>query len=122
MKGIGYLKHAVELHPEYVNGYFVVGLAWYKLGNDKKTVLYWKLELFVSTNPYLSNYYTVYCNQLQSKGMEAFNREDYKKSIYYYNLWAIVKPNDYDPWYNLGAAYLNAGSKLKAKECWKKRE
>ena len=30
-KGIGFLKHAVDLHPRYVNGYLNLGLAYFKI-------------------------------------------------------------------------------------------
>ena len=33
-KGIDFLKHAIELHPRYVNGYLNLGLAHFKLKKD----------------------------------------------------------------------------------------
>ena len=120
-RGISYLKHAVELHPKYVNGFLNLGLAYYKLQNDFNTILYWKLaERLYPKNPYLNNYYTVYCNLLQTRGIEAFNKGDYQSAVMDFTRWTIVKPNNDEAWRNLGGALFNAGKYAKAKECWKK--
>jgi tetratricopeptide (TPR) repeat protein len=67
--GIKYLKHAVELHPRYVNGYLNLGLGSYKLGRDRDALYYWKhAEQLYPNNPYLKNYYIVMYNDLLNRG------------------------------------------------------
>ncbi len=62
-KGIKFLKHAIELHPRYVNGYLNLGLAHFKLRKDFEALYYWKMaERLYPNNPYLRNYYMVYYN------------------------------------------------------------
>jgi protein O-mannosyl-transferase len=120
-KGITYLKHAVELHPKYVNGFLNLGLASYKIQDDFNTILYWKLaERLYPNNPYLNNYYEVYCNLLKTRAIEAFNKGDYQLAVTDFTRWTIVKPNNDEAWRNLGGALFNAGKYSKAKECWKK--
>jgi len=120
-KGMGYLKHAVELHPRYVNGYLNLGLASFKLGNDGDAIYYWKLaERLYPNNPYLQNYYRVYSSILKNRGSEAFDAGKIHESAVAYNLCTIVVPDDPHAWYGLGGAYYNLKAYDKAKQCWEK--
>ncbi len=120
-RGMGYLKHAVELHPRYVNGYLNLGLASFKLNNDRDAIYYWKLaERLYPKNPYLENYYRVYSNILKARGAEAFNVGKIHESAVAYNLCTIVVPEDPHAWYGLGGAYYNLKAYDKAKQCWEK--
>ncbi len=120
-KGIGYLLHAVELHPRYVNGYLNLGLAYYKVGKDYEAILYWKMaERLYPNNPYLRNYYIVYYNQLKNRGAEFFNAGNFKEALVAYNLTTIVDPYNPDGWYNLGGTYFNMKQFKRANACWHK--
>jgi protein O-mannosyl-transferase len=120
-RGIGYLQHAVELHPGYVNGYLNLGLAFFKLKKDYEAIYYWKMaERLYPNNPYLRNYYHVYVNLLRARGSEAFTRGDYRASVIEYNKAVIVQPDNAESWYDLGGSYFNLGNHSKAKECWEK--
>jgi hypothetical protein len=121
MRGIGYLKHAVELHPRYVNGYLNLGLASFKLGNDYDCVYFWKIaEHLYPNNPYLLNYYQVYTGLLKKRGEEQFNLKQYNEAAIVYTMWTIVTPQNADAWYNLGSASYHLGHINKAKKCFEK--
>jgi tetratricopeptide (TPR) repeat protein len=120
-KGIGFLKHAVELHPRYVNGYLNLGLAYFKLRKDFEALYYWKnAERLYPNNPYLRNYYQVYTNDLKNRGAMAFNRGRMDSAAIAYNMWTILTPNDHEAWYNLGGAYYNQGKFALAKRSWER--
>lgn len=118
-KGIGFLKHAIELHPRYVNGYLNLGLAHFKLKNDFEALYYWKnAERLYPNNPYLRSYYTVYSNDLKARGANAFNRGRMDSAAIAYNKWTILEPNNAEAWYNLGGAYFNQQKFPLAHRAW----
>lgn len=120
-KGIGFLKHAVELHPRYVNGYLNLGLAHFKLRKDFEALYYWKqAERLYPNNPYLRNYYIVYYNDLKNRGATAFNQGNMVQAAIEYNKCTILDPYNPEGWYNLGGAYFNQQKYAKAKECWER--
>lgn len=120
-KGIAYLKRAVELHPSYVNGYLNLGLANFKLDNDKDAIYYWKLaEHFYPENPYLKNYYRVYSNILKERGMVAFEDKRFDDAVIAFKFWALVQPKNYEPLYNLGGVYFKSHRYELAKKSWDK--
>ena len=118
-KGIGFLKHAIELHPRYVNGYLNLGLASFKLRKDFEALYYWKnAERLYPNNPYLRNYYQVFSNDLKNRGAMAFNRGRMDSAAMAYNKWTLLVPNDPEAWYNLGGAYFNQQKFVLAKRSW----
>lgn len=118
-KGIGFLKHAIELHPRYVNGYLNLGLAHFKLKNDFEALYFWKnAERLYPNNPYLRSYYTVYSNELKTRGATAFNRGRMDSAAIAYNKWTILDPNNAEAWYNLGGAYFNQQKYRLAQRSW----
>lgn len=118
-KGIGFLKHAIELHPRYVNGYLNLGLAHFKLKNDFEALYFWKnAERLYPNNPYLRSYYTVYSNELKTRGATAFNRGRMDSAAIAYNKWTILDPNNAEAWYNLGGAYFNQQKYRLAHRSW----
>lgn len=120
-KGIGFLKHAVELHPRYVNGYLNLGLASFKLKNDFDALYYWKnAEKLYPNNPYLRSYYQVYTQELRNRGGMAFQRGRMDSAAIEYNKWSILTPNDPEAWFNLGGCYYNQGKFALAKSSWER--
>ncbi len=118
-KGIGYLKHAVNLHPRYVNGYLNLGLAYYKLNREREAIYNWKMaEDLYPNNPYLRNYYIVYFNQLLQRGYKLASEGKFEKSVYELNKCIILDKYNPEGWYNLGGAYFNLKNTSKAKWCW----
>ncbi|MBA3680660.1 MAG: glycosyltransferase family 39 protein [Bacteroidetes bacterium] len=120
-KGMRYLKHAVELHPRYVNGYLNLGLASFKLNNDRDAIFYWKLaERLYPNNPYLENYYRVYSNILKNRGANAFNAGRNYDAAVAYKMCTLILPNDAEGWYGLGGAFYHLKLYHKAKSSWEK--
>lgn len=120
-RGIGYLKHAIELHPRYVNGYLNLGLAHFKLRKDFEALYYWKLaERLYPNNPYLRNYYIVYYNDLKNRGAQSFNQGNMAQAAAEYNKCTILDPYNPEGWYNLGGAYFNQQKYAQAKKCWER--
>jgi hypothetical protein len=118
-KGIAYLEHAVKLHPRYVNGYLNLGLAYFKLRDDRKCIYHWKVaEKLYPKNPYLFNYYIVYSNDLKNRGERAFDRGQYDEAIEAYKYLTIIAPDNVEGWYGLGGAYFNKGNRSAARYCW----
>ncbi len=119
-KGIGYLKHAVALHPRYVNGYLNLGLAYYKLNRDRESLYYWKhAEKLYPNNPYLKNYYIVFYNALLQRGYQKAQRGRPDSAAYELNKCIILDRYNPEGWYNLGGSYFNMGKFKKAQFCWK---
>lgn len=107
-KGINYLKHAVELHPNYVNGYLNLGLAFYKLDEHDRAVFYWKMaEAIYPSNPYLMNYYEVAGNTYKEKGDTYFEAKEYSNAIKAYTRCVVIDRNKTDALNGIGACYFN---------------
>ena len=118
-KGLKYLKHAVELHPRYVNGYLNLGLGSYKLGRDRDALYYWKhAEALYPNNPYLKNYYIVFYNDLLNRGYRKAQRGQLDSAILELNKTIILDRLNPEGFYNLGGAYYQKGNYAKAKFYW----
>ncbi len=118
-KGINYLKHAVELHPRYVNGYLNLGLGSYRLGRDRDAIYYWKhVEHFYPGNPYLTAYYTLMYNDLLNRGYQKAQRGQLDSAIYELRKTIIIDRLNPEGFYNLGAAYYQKRNYDKAKYYW----
>lgn len=118
-KGLKYLKHAIELHPRYVNGYLNLGLGSYKLGRDRDALFYWKqAEALYPNNPYLRNYYIVFYNDLLNRGYQKAARGQLDSAIYELKKTIILDKLNPEGFYNLGGAYYQNKQYDKAKFYW----
>ena len=118
-KGIKYLKHAIELHPRYVNGYLNLGLGSYQLGRDRDALYYWKhAESLYPNNPYLKNYYVVFYNDLLQRGYRKAQRGQLDSAIYELNKTIILDKLNPEGFYNLGGVYYQKANYAKAKYYW----
>lgn len=118
-KGIKYLKHAIELHPRYVNGYLNLGLGSYKLHKDRDALFYWKqAEALYPNNPYLKNYYIVFYNDLLNRGYQKAQRGQLDSAIYELRKTIILDKLNPEGFYNLGGAYYQKANYDKAKFYW----
>ncbi|MBI3521262.1 MAG: tetratricopeptide repeat protein, partial [Bacteroidetes bacterium] len=118
-KGIKYLKHAIELHPRYVNGYLNLGLGSYKLHRDRDALFYWKqAEFLYPNNPYLKNYYIVFYNDLLNRGYQKAQRGQLDSAIYELRKTIILDKLNPEGFYNLGGAYYQNKQYDKAKYYW----
>jgi hypothetical protein len=118
-KGIKFLKHAVELHPRYVNGYLNLGLGSFKLGNTRDALFYWKhAENLYPNNPYLASYYQVFYNDLLNKGYQMSQRGQLDSAIYILRHTMLLVKSNPEGYYNLGSAYYQKKQYDKAKYYW----
>jgi tetratricopeptide (TPR) repeat protein len=118
-KGIKYLKHAIELHPRYVNGYLNLGLGSYKLKRDRDALFYWKqAEYLYPNNPYLRNYYIVMYQDLLQRGFQKAQRGQLDSSIYEFRKTIILDKLNPEGFFQLGAAYYQNKQYDKAKYYW----
>ncbi|MEI6019644.1 MAG: glycosyltransferase family 39 protein [Bacteroidota bacterium] len=117
-RGIGYLKHAIELHPRYVNGYLNLGLAEFKLGHDDKAIYYWENARFLyPDNPYLKLYYNVYGGILKQRAEEAMGKANTNEAIKQLRYLIVIAREQSEPWYLLGKAFKQTNELNKAKNC-----
>ncbi len=118
-KGMKFLRHAVELHPRYVNGYLNLGLGSFKLGNTRDALYYWKhAENLYPNNPYLTNYYQVFYNDLLNKGYQMSQRGQLDSAIYILRHTMLLSKNNPEGYYNLGGAYYQKKQYNEAKYYW----
>jgi tetratricopeptide (TPR) repeat protein len=119
--GIKVLKHSLDLHPRYVNGYLNIGLLYFKLHKDFEAMYYWKnAERLYPNNPYLRSYFQVYANDLKNRGAIAFSRGRMDSAAVAYNLLTMLEPANAEAEYNLGGAFFNQQKFTLAKKHWEK--
>lgn len=120
-KAIGYLNHALELHPKYVNGYLNLGLAYFKLRDYNKAEEIWgKAYQLYPSNPYLGTYYRVLSNVYVQQGYADPNAKNIANAAYWFERASRIFPQDPEIWYNLGGAAFSLGDFPKAKMAFEK--
>ncbi len=115
-RAIGYLKHALELHPKYVNGYLNLGLAYYKMGNITGAEEAWlrAKELF-PRNPILAYYYQMLSRYYVNQAMQLGGKKQFAEAIEKFEKAAVLNPDDPEIWYNLGGASFTVQNFARAK-------
>jgi tetratricopeptide (TPR) repeat protein len=120
-KGMSYLEHAVELHPRYVNGYLNLGLAHFKLNEEKKAIYYWKVaETIYPANPFLKLYFDVYSSILKERGSKALENDDPKGALAAFKKWTTIRPKDPESWYMAGGVCYRLNNRTAARKYWEK--
>ena len=114
-KAKGYLNHALELHPKYVNGYLNLGLAYFKLRDYNKAEEIWgtAYRLYPS-NPYLVSYYRVLSNVYIQQAFQDAKDKKFPNSLYWFERASKIFPQDPEIWYNLGGVAFSLGDYAKA--------
>ena len=120
-KAQGYLNHALELHPKYVNGYLNLGLAYFKLRDYNKAEEIWgtAYRLYPS-NPYLVSYYRVLSNVYIQQAFQDAKDKKLPNSLYWFERASKIFPQDPEIWYNLGGSAFSLGDYAKARMAWEK--
>ncbi|MEO8761021.1 MAG: tetratricopeptide repeat protein [Bacteroidia bacterium] len=115
-KAQGYLKHALELHPKYVNGYLNQGLASFKLRDYNKAEEIWgtAYRLYPS-NPYLGSYYRVLSNVYIQQAFQDAKDKKLQNSLYWFDRASKIFPQDPEIWYNLGGVAFSLGDYARAR-------
>lgn len=115
-KAKGYLQHALELHPTYVNGYLNLGLAYYKLHEfevkknylDSAAYTWKKAERLYPNNPYLKTYYDVLAPRLNEEAkLRGQNFKDFDGALRLLRISDWVTQNNPETAYNLGGVYFS---------------
>ncbi len=118
-KGIKYLKHAVSLHPRYVNGYLNLGLGSFQLGKDRDAIYFWKMaENLYPNNPYLTSYYNVFTNETTQRGIRLANAGQIDQALFELNKAVALKRDNAEIYYNMGAISFRAQRYGFAKYYW----
>ena len=109
------LRHALALHPSYLNGYLNLGVAYFKLGMLDSTYSNWLHAHNMSPNsPLMRQYAGVFL----AKGLDAARKNNLPEAIDLLSKGVNIDPNNADAWANLGGAYYTVKNYNLAKECW----
>jgi tetratricopeptide (TPR) repeat protein len=109
------LRHALALHPTYINGYLNLGVAYFKLGMLDSTYANWLRGHEMSpNNPLMGQYANVFA----SRGLAAARKNDLLGAIDLLSKAVNIDPNNPDTWANLGGAYYTVHNFEYAKQCW----
>lgn len=105
-KAIGYLNHALEMHPKYVNGYLNLGLAYFKLRDYNRAEEIWWCHAYklYPSNPYLDTYFRVLSNVYIQQAFADAKANNVANAAYWFQRASKVFPRDPEIWYNLGGA------------------
>lgn len=105
LKAVGYLKHALQLHPKYVNGYLNLGLAYFKLDEIAKAEEIWTTaKKLYPSNPYLISYYELLAGYYMNRAAKIGKAGKYAEAIQDMKKAVEYTPNNPEIWYNLGGA------------------
>jgi cytochrome c-type biogenesis protein CcmH/NrfG len=115
-RATGYLKHALQLHPKYVNGYLNLGLAQMKQGKLDDAFATWKkAQGYYPNNPYLESYFPYLAVNYMNKGVNLGKEGKLDEATKNLDKAVECNPNNYDIWYNYAGVYFTKGDFQKAK-------
>ena len=115
-RAMGYLKHALELHPKYVNGYLNLGLGQMKLGQFDSAYVTWnKAKTLYPNNPFLQSYFPYLAINFMNRGVNIGQQGKLDEAVSDLEKAAQCNPNNFDIWYNYGGVYFTKGDFEKAK-------
>ncbi|MBS1647842.1 MAG: tetratricopeptide repeat protein [Bacteroidetes bacterium] len=120
-KAQGYLTHALELHPKYVNGYLNLGLSYFKLRDYNKAEEIWGIaQRLYPSNPYLVSYYRVLSNVYIQQAFADAKDKKMQNSLYWFDRASKIFPQDPEIWYNLGGVAFSLGDYARARAAFEK--
>ncbi len=144
-KAFAAYKDALSKQPDDTDLLFNVGRLYLFKNDYEKAIENFKIVLEKNPDDFDSNYFIGYCylnlaqnvfkkeRELDSKEQEKIpekvlkakkeqETEYFKNAIPYLEKAVQLKPDNYESWYNLGAAYVNIGMKEKGQEAFDKAE
>ncbi len=120
-KAIGYLDHALALHPGYVNGYLNLGLAYMKAGDLPKAEAAWgEAQKRYPNNPYLISYYRFLANTYMGQGLNLGKEGKVVEALALLEKASAIDQYNPEIWYNLGGAAYSQGMYDKAKQAFER--
>ncbi len=106
------LRHSIELHPTFVNGYLNLGVVYYKLGMLDSAYANWSKGHELNPNNSLMK---TYAYLFMVKGVEAARKKDLKTAIELITKSTLLDQNNPEVWSNLGGAFYTTGDFPNAK-------
>ncbi|MCC6253193.1 MAG: tetratricopeptide repeat protein [Bacteroidia bacterium] len=100
MQGISEVRKAIQIYPEYSDGYAQIGVGYYNLNNNDSAGHYFKLSLKYNESNSVA---------ISNMGSYYFNRGEYQKAIEYFNRSIALNPRFADAMMNLGSCYGSMG-------------
>jgi tetratricopeptide (TPR) repeat protein len=120
LKSIPLLERSVKIHPQYVNGYLNLGVAYFKLRDYQKAESYWRTaEKIYPNNPFLKINFNLLGQVYFQEAMKA-GPANPKEAIRILEKATAVDPANAELWYNLGGASFTVGDFAKARDAWEK--
>lgn len=120
-KSIRYGLKALSLHPQFVNGYLNLGLAYAKLEQfDSAKVTWDKAFKIYPSHPQKQTFYGLLGQAYYNKGYNLGGAGKWKEGQFYLFKATEVAPENARYWYDLGGFSYNAGDFATAKMAWAK--
>ncbi len=121
LKSISYGRKALSLHPQFVNGYLNLGLAYAKLEQFDSSKKVWDMAFKIYKNhPQKQTFYGLLGQAYYNKGYYLGGASKWKEGQYYLFKATEVVPENARYWYDLGGFSYNAGDFATAKMAWAK--
>lgn len=119
-KAIGYLSHAIDIHPTFVAGYLNKGIAYLKLGDiDSAQLCIANVKKYYPNYPTLGSIYALIADTHMKNGWNKYGKfGKYPEAIAEFRKGLEVDPNNAELWYNVGGAYYSNHQYKEAVEAW----
>ena len=119
-KGMYYLKRAVKIHPQYVNGYLNLGVCYFKLKDFEQTKANWDIAKSIyQNNPLLKRNFELLAAEYYNEGM-LIGGKNPKEAIRLLEKSVEIAPQNAEYWYNIGGACFTIKDYEKARSAWAK--
>jgi len=120
-KSIQYGQKAIKLHPQFVNGYLNLGLAYAKLEMYDSSKVCWDIAFRIyPSHPSKALYYNLLSDSYYRTGYNLGGQQKWKEGKEYLLKAVELNPGNARYWYDLGGFSYNSGDFAKAKEAWNK--
>lgn len=121
LKSISYGKKALSLHPQFVNGYLNLGLAYAKLEQFDSSKKVWDMAFKIYPNhPQKPVFYGLLAQAYYNKGFAFGSQQKWKEGKEFLLKAVEMDPNNVRYWYDLGGFSYNSQDYSVAKMAWDK--
>lgn len=120
-KAIGYAKKSVSLHPQFVNGYLNLGLAYAKLQQLDSAKYIWDIAFKIYPHhPMKPVYFNLLADSYYQKGRAIGQAKNWAEGKVYLQKAVELNPTNAKYWYDLGGFAYNSADYITAKQAWAK--